>query len=397
MEAYKSWVRQNRQWVSSFESLATTATWFLPERFTDSELTPEAVSTLLGLVTVMNQHIIETAPPSRGTGAGPHHAAQTEPKRDDSIPWSLCISVMKEMEVLIEMVAEYYLGKEKKWGPVASVEAIKALIRLIILKGNGYKMLLDGGETKNVGDIAPKDSNRGVSGSTPQQGFGRPVQSSPTMIPRRDGPNPGFYPRDLEGRAMQAMHKFNNNITGPSRPSWLRRPQELQEESQAPVAYNSGTASVERNMLESPKSRTFIGGEVLLISRPLLYVLLVWRYGLKSWRPWLAALSIDLAGMYLVSSSTSLPQRRLGLTGVANTQQGSRIPLSNTEALELRRRQIRWAFYLLRNPFFDQFTRRQVGAAEKILAPIPLVGMLAGKAVDLLLGVQGIYSYTAAS
>ncbi|CAM6085131.1 unnamed protein product [Calypogeia fissa] len=123
MDVYKSWVRQNRQWVSSFESLATTATWFLPERFTDSELTPEAVSTLLGLVTVMNQHIIETAPPSRGTRAGPHHPAQTEPKRDDSIPWSLCISGMKEMEVLIEMVAEYYLGKEKKWGPVASVEA----------------------------------------------------------------------------------------------------------------------------------------------------------------------------------------------------------------------------------------------------------------------------------
>lgn len=73
----------------------------------------------------MNQHIIETDPPSIGTGAGPHHAAQSEPKRDDSIPWSLCISVMKEVEVLIEMVAEYFLGKDKKWGPVASVEAIK--------------------------------------------------------------------------------------------------------------------------------------------------------------------------------------------------------------------------------------------------------------------------------
>lgn len=100
------------------------------------------------------------------------------------------------------------------------------------------------------------------------------------------------------------------------------------------VAENSGTSSVERNV-ENRTSRAFVGGEVLLICRPLLYVLLVWRYGLKSWRPWLAALSIDLAGMYLVSSSTSSSQIRLGLTGVANTQQVSPIPLSSTEALEV--------------------------------------------------------------
>lgn len=85
-----------------------------------------AVSTLLGLVTVMNQHIIETAPPlSTGSGVGSRPRADPGPEHDDPIPWSLCISVMKEVEVLMEMIADYYLGKDKKWGPVASVEAIK--------------------------------------------------------------------------------------------------------------------------------------------------------------------------------------------------------------------------------------------------------------------------------
>jgi peroxin-16 len=80
---------------------------------------------MLGLVTVMNQHIIETGPPAPGSGVDPSHQVGPPPKHDDSVPWSLCISVMKEVEVLTEMVAEHYLGKDKKWGPVASVEAIK--------------------------------------------------------------------------------------------------------------------------------------------------------------------------------------------------------------------------------------------------------------------------------
>lgn len=103
----------------------------------------------------------------------------------------------------------------------------------------------------------------------------------------------------------------------------------------------SGTGSVEQGKEShtTSSSRAFVGGEVLLISRPLLYVLLVWRYGLKSWRPWAAALSIDLAGMYLASSSSSsLPQRSLGLTtGVApnSSQQGGDSPFSTSEAMEV--------------------------------------------------------------
>jgi peroxin-16 len=73
----------------------------------------------------MNQHIIETTPSATGSGIGPHHQVRPHPEHDASVPWSLCISVMKEVEVLTEMVAEHYLGKDKKWGPVASVEAIK--------------------------------------------------------------------------------------------------------------------------------------------------------------------------------------------------------------------------------------------------------------------------------
>ncbi|GJP47572.1 hypothetical protein CLOM_g6756, partial [Closterium sp. NIES-68] len=41
-DAYKDWVRRNRQWLSSAESMANTLTWLLPDRFAESELAPEA-------------------------------------------------------------------------------------------------------------------------------------------------------------------------------------------------------------------------------------------------------------------------------------------------------------------------------------------------------------------
>lgn len=42
MEAYKNWVRQNKDYVHSLESLANGLTWLLPERFSESEIGPEA-------------------------------------------------------------------------------------------------------------------------------------------------------------------------------------------------------------------------------------------------------------------------------------------------------------------------------------------------------------------
>jgi peroxin-16 len=42
MEAYKRWVRQNKEYVHSLESLANGLTWLLPERFSESEIGPEA-------------------------------------------------------------------------------------------------------------------------------------------------------------------------------------------------------------------------------------------------------------------------------------------------------------------------------------------------------------------
>jgi len=356
MEAYKAWVRRNSQWLSSMESLANTLTWFLPERFAKSELAPEALSTVVGLVTVMNQHIIAT---------GPRHPNSSSPSLvaavEETFPWPLLLSVVKETEVLVEMGAEYYLGRDHKWTPVATVETIKVLMRLLVLHKSGYKMLIDGGETPNVGD----------------QPDG--LQFDPALGRGRIGTAPSTSRPD---RAMQAMLKYRANVGESTRPSWI-------------VGHSSTVPPHTSNPWEMKTrphtNKALVVGEVLLILRPLLYVLLIRRYGLRSWLPWLLSLALDATGMTVLYSTTVLPSYKVGnhLRPAAT--------MSKLEKNELLRRQVLWALYLMRSPFFDCYTRQRLDNVEQILKPVPLFGTLAGKGVDLVLGIQAFYMYTAAS
>ena len=47
----------------------------------------------------------------------------------------------------------------------------------------------------------------------------------------------------------------------------------------------------------------FVLGEVLFITRPLIYVLFIRRYGIRSWIPWFLSLAVDFIGIGFLSKS----------------------------------------------------------------------------------------------
>ncbi|XP_052877537.1 peroxisome biogenesis protein 16 [Gossypium arboreum] len=108
MEAYKTWVRRNKDYVHSLQSLANGLTWLLPERFSNSQIGPEAVTATLGTLTAINEHIIDTAPEESHTGLA-------DPL---SFPYGLYISALKDLGTLVEVVAEQYYG-DKRWSFIA--------------------------------------------------------------------------------------------------------------------------------------------------------------------------------------------------------------------------------------------------------------------------------------
>ncbi|RVX01014.1 Peroxisome biogenesis protein 16 [Vitis vinifera] len=211
-------------------SLDRGLTWLLPERFSSSEIGPEAgfvklcveivffsyriilssaVTAFLGIITAINEHIIDSTPTHM-------HTNSTE----SSFPYSLCISALKDLETLVEVVAEHFYGNEKKWNFIAITEATKVLVRLALFHNHGYKMLLHGGETPNVENSANASSSPHSNG-----GFTKPRGHHGHGYLQR---YPGQNPWNLEGRALSALSRFGDNARMVSDPTWLHRVQQQQ-------------------------------------------------------------------------------------------------------------------------------------------------------------------------
>ncbi|KAI6702626.1 hypothetical protein NL676_011762 [Syzygium grande] len=369
MEGYKRWVRRNREYVNSLESLANGLTWLLPERFSSSEIGPEAVTAILGVITAINEHIIDTAPSQIHTG-------HPEPS---TFPYSLCISALKDLETLVEVVAQHYYGDTKKWNFIAATEAIKFSVRLAMFRNSGYKMLLQGGENPNSEKTSEVSFSQSRPGDFRKPGF----YSGPGSFRNSFGQN-GW---NLEGRALSALSRFGENARMVSDPAWLRRVQQQNSimESIAPKAEKSTLSSILSE--KGVHGSLYLMGEILFIARPLIYVLFIRKYGTRSWTPWFLSLAMDVVGVGIFS--------QVMLSGWGSRDH--KFQYTTAEKDELKRRKVLWALYLMRDPFFSKYTRERLDKAEKLLEPVPLFGALTAKVIELIVGAQTRYTYMSGS
>ncbi|KAG4138716.1 hypothetical protein ERO13_D07G150500v2 [Gossypium hirsutum] len=369
MEAYKTWVRRNKDYVHSLESLANGLTWLLPERFSTSEIGPEAVTAILGIVTAINEHIIDTTRSER-------HPGSADPL---SFPYGLCISALKDLETLVEVVAEQYYG-DKKWNFIAATEAIKVIVRLALFRNSGYKMLLHGGETPNVEKSSDDTGSQHRIGGFPRPGG---HHHGAGLLQNNHGSNPWT----IERRALSALSRFGETARMVSDPVWFQRIQQ-QHAIMAPP-----TSVIKRptlSMILSEKGvngALFVLGEILFITRPLIYVLFIRRYGIRSWIPWFLSLGVDFIGYGFLSHVTK--------SRMVEREQW--FHLSASEKDEVKRRKLLWALYLMREPFFSKYTRQKLASTESLLEPVPLIGTLTSKLVELIIGAQTRYTYMSGS
>ncbi|KAI5564490.1 hypothetical protein POPTR_014G078300v4 [Populus trichocarpa] len=290
-----------------------------------------------------------------------------DPVKPNSFPYSLCISAIKDLETLVEVAAQHYYGDDKKWNFIAVTEATKVLVRLALFRNSGYKMLLHGGETPNIEKHLGFSSSQHNGGGFQKHGA-------------HHGSN-GQNPWNLEGRALSALSRFGENARMGSDPVWLRGVQHKQAIMEPPPQM------IERpslSMILSEKGvqgALFLMGEVLFITRPLIYVLLIRKYGIRSWIPWFLSLAVDTIGAGFLTQVTK--SRDYHLTA--------------SEQDELKRRKLLWALYLMRDPFFSKYTRQRLQSTEKLLEPVPIIGLLTAKIVELVVGAQTRYTYMSGS
>ncbi|XP_044964009.1 peroxisome biogenesis protein 16-like [Hordeum vulgare subsp. vulgare] len=168
-------------------------------------------------------------------------------------------------------------------------------------------MLLQGGEVENEEEDILEDNQgvktNGVPVIYPVNGHsqnGHWITSD-----GRDG-KPGFVSKSLEGRAVAALNRFGQNAKMLSDPTWMSR---LQPSPVPPVMEIEKPTFTTIWSSKGVSGRLFMLGEAVHIFRPLIYVLLIRKFGIKSWTPWLVSLAVELTSLGIHSHARDLNHR----------------------------------------------------------------------------------------
>lgn len=117
-----------------------------------------------------------------------------------------------------------------------------------------------------------------------------------------------------------------------------------------------------------------LAAEVAYVARPLVHLLLIRRFGWRSWRAWTVALVLDLGS-------------RLAMAP----------PTDSADVDERRRRLAQLVLYLGRSPLFDLVMRGFIRRITSPLRSIPLVGGAASSAIEWVTLLQQYWFYTSGS
>ena len=83
VQQYKAWVRTNSNLIGAIEGGLSSLTWLLPDRFSESELSLEALNSFLGLLSLCHESILQEPIYSKD---------QKQP-----VPWPLWLGAIKQV------------------------------------------------------------------------------------------------------------------------------------------------------------------------------------------------------------------------------------------------------------------------------------------------------------
>lgn len=164
----------------------------------------------------------------------------------------------------------------------------------------------------------------------------------------------------------------------------------------------------EQQMDESNElaSKLLVAGEILHILRPMMYVACLRIWGVKSWKPWILSLVVELSSAQATKNASWYSKKALQQVGRDSALARSTISLLyakqgimwNTQELdELTKRKLLLVFYLIRDPVFGKVTLPIMQKWVHTVERVPLVSWLSERFTDFIQGIQKYYAYTSAA
>lgn len=277
------------------------------------------------------------------------------------------LAVVQSLELLAEIYVRETYGNVAKWAIITAVQVLKATIKLILLLGfeEGLSISqpivpLDRIHFTEIARLTEKYNSR-------SEDFSDNNESSISEIPQTTTKS---ITLKSSGRRMRSITES------------LPRESCFREETKGPE--NTAFERLQRQRLhllvsryreqESAKlSDRQLYGEILHIARPVAHLLAMGTLGSKSWLPYLTSLTMDVSSLYLLRSPSPLAcQARITGGSEAATR---RYQFNLNERMELGQRASSLLLYLLRSPFFDEYTKEKaLGGLACSSERIPLIG-----------------------
>ncbi|KAF9275627.1 Peroxisomal membrane protein pex16 [Mortierella alpina] len=364
LKKYESFIFKNATQISSIESTLRSLTYILPGRFDDADLASEALFSTLNLLgiyhdTILTKHVASLPLTHRPTPSPLNR--YTRDWQDSSLTYkriATVLTIIQYTEVLIEMGVQKKWGQQYKWRVITALEAFKAAGRLALLRLTNQRMIMHPIHTERdvdpstLADLAEAELSVKESHWTGARTGNTRLQLS-AVQKLSNGKSSGRSTSDVTDFLLSKV------LT----PDVVRKPKDL-------VGRLNGLGAA---------------GEYLFILRPLIYVLAMRKYGQKSWYPWFLSLAIEVA------SRTSIKHF---LTSRQSGGRGSGTPL---EKDEMKRRLWLLLYYVLRSPFYDQFTKERLHNFCESASKKPLISLVAGIVRDYQPLWESVYFYTAGS
>lgn len=310
--------------VGSIESSLRSLTYILPGRFPHAEIAAEAVFSFVSVLGLYHDNILRSSAVS--SSSHPFLLSSDQPPVSSSfnkfiqhlhhsrafpklhIVVAYCDNLAQRLQVLVEMISLEFVGPLMRDRTILSIECFKIIARLFLFFSSGRRMILHSCIPERDYDENNLSSVSSSSRTATTLYTGRRTQKHIVSIPLDHLTKEEF--NFISSKALVSSGELKS-FSGINLVSRLR-----------------GSA---------------ILGELIHIIRPLVYLLATFKYRrskTKSWRPWILSFVLDIISLLLLCR-----------------RQDAQPPMKTLELSELTRRVGGLSYYLLRNPFYDRFTK----------------------------------------
>jgi len=305
LNKYEDFVFHNSSRINTTDTAIRRITHLVHGRYKgnykDFDLIAESIYAALNILNIYHESIFANRERSRSDPFNRYTKSMLNSSSTyKQIAYSL--SIIKNLEILVEVAVNRKYGSRARYQVITQIEIIKAVCRLILFFLSNKRMLL--------------------SSQLPER------KTDPSIIVKKENEeNKTTWTGQRTGKRIKNIEFLKGAKNSQTVTDYVMS-----------QALNPDSACDAKDLVRPlPYIRMF--GELLYIFKPVVYLILLRKYGARSWKPWVISLSMEF--ICYMSSTNAI---------INNT-------LTSLEQQEYKRRAFDLKYYLIRKPFFDEFIR----------------------------------------